>query len=169
MTVPAFHPAVREWFSAAFARPTPVQLEAWSAIRAAENVLIAAPTGSGKTLAAFLCAIDDLVEQGRERVLPDGVQVLYVSPLKALSNDIERNLQAPLEGIDRRLSEQAGMPSGIRAMVRTGDTTPGEREQMRRRPPQILVTTPESLYLLLTSASGRSRLRAPMSIGSISG
>jgi ATP-dependent Lhr-like helicase len=158
MTLSAFHPAVRAWFSAAFAAPTPVQLEAWRAIRSAENVLIAAPTGSGKTLAAFLCAIDDLVEQSRERALPDGVQVLYVSPLKALSNDIERNLQSPLEGIDRWLAEQAGAPSGIRAMVRTGDTTPGEREQMRRRPPQILVTTPESLYLLLTSDSGRGIL-----------
>jgi ATP-dependent Lhr-like helicase len=158
MTSPAFHPAVRDWFSATFAAPTPVQLEAWQAIRSAENVLIAAPTGSGKTLAAFLCALDDLVEQSRERPLADGVQVLYVSPLKALSNDIERNLQAPLEGIDRRLAEQAGAPSGIRAMVRTGDTTPGEREQMRRRPPQILVTTPESLYLLLTSDSGRGIL-----------
>ena len=154
MTLSAFHPAVREWFSAAFPAPTPVQREAWSAIRSAENVLIAAPTGSGKTLAAFLCAIDDLVVQGLEHPLPEGVQVLYVSPLKALSNDIERNLQSPLEGIDRRLCEQAGTPSGIRAMVRTGDTTPGEREQMRRRPPQILVTTPESLYLLLTSDSG---------------
>ena len=158
MTLSAFHPAVREWFSAAFPAPTPVQREAWSAIRSAENVLIAAPTGSGKTLAAFLCAIDDLVVQGREHPLPEGVQVLYVSPLKALSNDIERNLQSPLEGIDRRLCEQAGTPSGIRAMVRTGDTTPGEREQMRRRPPQILVTTPESLYLLLTSDSGRGIL-----------
>jgi ATP-dependent Lhr-like helicase len=158
MTLSAFHPAVRDWFSATFAAATPVQLEAWSAIRSAANVLIAAPTGSGKTLAAFLCAIDDLVKQSRERPLPDGVQVLYVSPLKALSNDIERNLQSPLEGIDRRLAEQAGAPSGIRAMVRTGDTTPGEREQMRRRPPQILVTTPESLYLLLTADSGRGIL-----------
>jgi len=152
----AFHPAVSAWFDDAFEAPTPVQLAAWSAIRSGHDALIAAPTGSGKTLAAFLCAIDDLVNQSRLRPLPDGVQVLYVSPLKALSNDIERNLQAPLEGIDSRLAGEA--PSGIRTMVRTGDTTPGDRELMRRRPPQILVTTPESLYLLLTADSGRGIL-----------
>ncbi|MGK2924464.1 MAG: DEAD/DEAH box helicase, partial [Lysobacterales bacterium] len=158
MALTEFHPAVRAWFTGAFAEPTPVQWEAWQAIRARENVLIAAPTGSGKTLAAFMCALNDLVEQSRAAPLPDGVQVLYVSPLKALSNDIERNLQAPLEGIDRCLAEGLGAASGIRCMVRTGDTTPGEREQMRRRPPQVLVTTPESLYLLLTSDSGRGIL-----------
>jgi len=151
-----FHPAVSAWFDDTFEAPTPVQLAAWGAIRSGHDALIAAPTGSGKTLAAFLCAIDDLVEQSRLRPLPDGVQVLYVSPLKALSNDIERNLQAPLEGIDSRLAGEA--PSGIRTMVRTGDTTPGDRELMRRRPPQILVTTPESLYLLLTADSGRGIL-----------
>jgi ATP-dependent helicase Lhr and Lhr-like helicase len=158
MALTDFHPAVRAWFESAFAAPTPVQVDAWHAIRARENVLIAAPTGSGKTLAAFLCALNDLVEQSRAAPLPDGVQVLYVSPLKALSNDIDRNLQAPLEGIDRCLAEGLGAASGIRTMVRTGDTTPGEREQMRRRPPQVLVTTPESLYLLLTSDSGRGIL-----------
>ncbi|MDX1380581.1 MAG: DEAD/DEAH box helicase, partial [Xanthomonadales bacterium] len=158
MPTAAFHPAVRAWFDASFTEPTPVQEEAWQAIRDGGNVLIAAPTGSGKTLAAFLCAIDDLVVQSRERPLEDGVQVLYISPLKALSNDIERNLQAPLEGIDRRLAEQLDAASGIRTAVRTGDTTPGERNQMRRRPPQILVTTPESLYLLLTADSGRAML-----------
>ena len=152
----AFHPAVTAWFDATFAAPTPVQVAAWSAIRSGHDALIAAPTGSGKTLAAFLCAIDDLVVQSRRQALPDGVQILYVSPLKALSNDIERNLQAPLEGIDDRLAGEA--PSGIRTMVRTGDTSPGDRELMRRRPPQILVTTPESLYLLLTADSGRAIL-----------
>ncbi|MDX1557125.1 MAG: DEAD/DEAH box helicase, partial [Xanthomonadales bacterium] len=116
----------------------------------------AAPTGSGKTFAAFLNAIDELVvaDAGKS----DGVRVLYVSPLKALSNDIEKNLRAPLAGIDRRLEHDCGRASGIRAMVRTGDTTPGEREQMRRHPPQILVTTPESLFILLTSDSGRRML-----------
>jgi ATP-dependent Lhr-like helicase len=153
-----FHPAVGGWFAAAFEAPTPVQREAWEAIRDESNVLIAAPTGSGKTLAAFLCAIDELVEQSRRRPLRDGVQVLYISPLKALSNDIERNLRHPLEGIDQRLADANQPTSGIRTMVRTGDTTPGEREKMRRRPPQILVTTPESLYLLLTSDSGRGIL-----------
>jgi ATP-dependent Lhr-like helicase len=153
-----FHPAVSGWFAETFAAPTPVQSAAWNVIRSGHDALIAAPTGSGKTLAAFLCAIDDLVEQSRLQPLQDGVQVLYVSPLKALSNDIERNLQEPLEGIDRRLAEGAGASSGVRTAVRTGDTTPGEREKMRRRPPQILVTTPESLYLLLTADSGRGIL-----------
>ena len=154
----AFHPAVRAWFEATFASATPVQAAAWRAIAAEENVLIAAPTGSGKTFAAFLCAINELVEQSRRRPLPDGVQVLYVSPLKALSNDIEKNLRHPLQGIDDWLLDHEGSPSGIRAMVRTGDTPPGEREKMRRAPPQVLVTTPESLYLLLTSDSGRGIL-----------
>src|SRR5210317_608438 len=158
MKLPTFHPAVSGWFAEAFAAPTTVQSAAWDVIRRGHDTLIAAPTGSGKTLAAFLCAIDDLVEQSREQPLPDGVQVLYVSPLKALSDDIERNLQLPLQGIDQRLAEAEGASSGIRTAVRTGDTTPGEREQMRRRPPQILVTTPESLYLLLTADSGRGIL-----------
>ena len=158
MDYSAFHPAVGAWFAETFDAPTPVQVAAWSAIRAGNDALIAAPTGSGKTLAAFLCAIDELVTGSRRQPLQDGVQVLYVSPLKALSNDIERNLQSPLEGIDARLVELGESPSGIRTMVRTGDTTPGEREQMRRRPPQILVTTPESLYLLLTAGSGRVML-----------
>jgi ATP-dependent Lhr-like helicase len=158
MVLSSFHPAVRSWFGNAFESATPVQSAAWSAIDSDQNVLIAAPTGSGKTFAAFLCAINELVLQSQDQELADGVQVLYVSPLKALSNDIERNLQLPLEGIDRWLLEHAGRASGIRALVRTGDTTPGEREKMRRKPPQILVTTPESLYLLLTSDSGRGML-----------
>jgi ATP-dependent Lhr-like helicase len=153
-----FHPSVADWFRTSFEAPTPVQSEAWREIGSDQDVLIAAPTGSGKTFAAFLCAINDLVEQSRSRPLAEGVQALYVSPLKALSNDIERNLQAPLEGIERWLKEHGETPSGIRAMVRTGDTPPGDRERMRRRPPQVLVTTPESLYLLLTSDSGRNIL-----------
>jgi ATP-dependent Lhr-like helicase len=158
MTYLSFHPAVRSWFSGAFKSATPVQAAAWSAINSDQNVLIAAPTGSGKTLAAFLCAINELVVQSQKQPLSDGVQILYISPLKALSNDIERNLRQPLEGIDRWLGVHEGRASGINAMVRTGDTTPGEREKMRRNPPQILVTTPESLYLLLTSVSGRNML-----------
>jgi ATP-dependent Lhr-like helicase len=153
-----FHPAVSDWFGQTFAQPTPVQCVAWERISQGENVLVAAPTGSGKTLAAFLCAIDDLVEASRSGPLQDRVQVLYISPLKALSNDIERNLREPLAGIEARLADRGEPGSGIRAMVRTGDTTPGERDRMRKRPPQILVTTPESLYLLLTSASGRAML-----------
>jgi len=153
-----FHPAVRAWFARAFAAPTPAQLEAWPAIHAGRNVLVAAPTGSGKTLAAFLAAIDALVRQGIEHGLRDETQVVYVSPLKALSNDIRKNLEAPLAGIRAEL-EALGLPDvEVRTLVRTGDTTPGEREAMRRRPPHIVVTTPESLYILLTSKSGRQML-----------
>jgi ATP-dependent Lhr-like helicase len=153
-----FHPAVRDWFNSSFDGATPVQVEAWDRIREGGHTLIAAPTGSGKTFAAFLNAINDLVEESEKAVLDDTVRVLYVSPLKALSNDIEKNLRSPLEGIDHWLKENRGRASGIRSMVRTGDTTQGERAQMRKRPPQILVTTPESLYLLLTSDSGRNML-----------
>ena len=158
MSLSHFHPAVRSWFDSTFENATPVQAAAWREIRSGQNVLIAAPTGSGKTFAAFLCAINDLVQQSEHRPLAALVQVLYVSPLKALSNDIDRNLQQPLAGIDRWLQEHRGCVSGIRTAVRTGDTTPGERQRMCRKPPQILVTTPESLYLLLTSDSGRSML-----------
>src|SRR5712671_3110436 len=153
-----FHPAVAAWFERSFAAPTAAQAEAWPAIQSCRNVLIAAPTGSGKTLAAFLAAIDSLVRQGLKGELKDGTQVVYVSPLKALSNDIQRNLQAPLAGISEVLREQ-GLPDvDIRTWVRTGDTPAGERIKMRRRPPHIVVTTPESLYILLGSESGRAML-----------
>jgi len=153
-----FHPATRAWFASAFAAPTPAQLEAWPAIMAGRHALVAAPTGSGKTLAAFLAAIDALVRDGVEHGLADETRVVYVSPLKALSNDIQRNLEAPLAGIRAEL-EQLGLPDvEIRTFVRTGDTPQGERESMRRRPPHIVVTTPESLYILLTSRSGRRML-----------
>ncbi len=153
-----FSPAVSGWFEGTFAAPTKTQLEAWRSIRADRNTLVAAPTGSGKTLAAFLCAIDDLARASRKAPLEDRVYTLYISPLKALSNDIHRNLAEPLEGIEERLREAGAPPTGIRAMVRTGDTPPGERAKMAKRPPHILVTTPESLYLLLTSDSGRAML-----------
>src|SRR5437588_11568150 len=153
-----FHPAVAAWFAKSFAAPTPAQAKAWPAIQSGRNVLIAAPTGSGKTLAAFLAAIDDLVRQGIAGELKDETQVVYVSPLKALSNDIQKNLQEPLAGIREVLRAQ-GLPDvDIRTWVRTGDTPPGERERMRRRPPHIVVTTPESLYILLGSQSGRAML-----------
>src|SRR4051812_17534060 len=153
-----FHPAVTAWFANRFASPTPAQAQAWPAIQAGRHTLIAAPTGSGKTLAAFLAAIDRLIRQGLEGRLGDETQVVYVSPLKALSNDIQRNLEVPLAGIREALRER-GLPDvDIRTWVRTGDTPPGERERMRRRPPHILVTTPESLYILLGSASGRAML-----------
>ena len=153
-----FHPTVREWFEKAFDAPTAVQSAAWPKISTEKRVLIAAPTGSGKTLAAFLCAINDLVLQSRQGVLEDKVHVLYISPLKALSNDIEKNLQAPLQGISGLLAEAGELPHNIRAAVRTGDTPASERAKMSKRPPHILVTTPESLYLLLTSVSGRNML-----------
>ena len=155
---PLFHPAVTAWFASRFASPTPAQVQAWPAIRAGRHTLIAAPTGSGKTLAAFLAAIDGLVRQGLAGDLTDATQVVYVSPLKALSNDIQRNLEEPLAGIRQALRER-GLPDvEVRTWVRTGDTPSGERQRMSRRPPHILVTTPESLYILLGSGSGRTML-----------
>lgn len=153
-----FHPAVAAWFTDTFAAPTPAQIDAWPAIQSSQHVLIAAPTGSGKTLAAFLAAIDQLVREGEQFGLPDETRIVYVSPLKALSNDINRNLEAPLAGIRERLREHTIRDVDIRAWVRTGDTSQTERNQMRRRPPHIVVTTPESLYILLGSPSGRQML-----------
>jgi len=153
-----FHPVVADWFGTSFAAPTAAQTEAWPAIKAGRHTLIAAPTGSGKTLAAFLAAIDGLVRQGVEGRLAGETQIVYVSPLKALSNDIQRNLEAPLAGIRDALRRQ-GLPDvEIRSWVRTGDTAPGERDRMRRSPPHIVVTTPESLYIMLGSESGRRML-----------
>jgi len=146
------------WFAGAFRAPSPAQADAWPAIKARRHTLIAAPTGSGKTLAAFLAAIDDLVRQGLDGTLANAVQVVYVSPLKALSNDIHRNLEAPVEGIRRELARNGFPDVAIRTLVRTGDTAANERARMRRSPPHILVTTPESLYVLLGSESGRQML-----------
>ncbi|WP_368311752.1 DEAD/DEAH box helicase [Luteibacter sp. CQ10] len=159
MPLAAFHPAVAAWFEATFPAPTEAQVAAWPAIRSGRDTLVAAPTGSGKTLTAFLSAIDALVREGvRDGGLPDRTTVLYVSPLKALSNDIRINLEAPLAGIRDELRKQ-GLPDvEIRTAVRTGDTPSSDRERMRKRPPHILVTTPESLYVLLGSASGRAML-----------
>ena len=153
-----FHPAVVAWFERSFRAPTAMQTQAWPAIKAGRNVLIAAPTGSGKTLAAFMTAIDDLIRQGLDGALPDETQVVYVSPLKALSNDIRKNLDAPLSDIRAALREQDLGEVDIRTWVRTGDTPAGERQRMGRRPPHIVVTTPESLYVLLGSDSGRRML-----------
>ncbi len=147
-----FHPAVRKWFASRLGEPTPPQHRGWPAIREGKNTLIAAPTGSGKTLAAFLSAIDSLIRQGES--LADQTQVLYVSPLRALSNDVQKNLQAPLAEI---AALDPSVPE-VRVLVRTGDTPSNERSAMTRRPPHILVTTPESFYLLLTSAGGRGML-----------
>jgi len=160
-----FHPAVAAWFHRSFAAPTAAQAEAWPAIKSGRHVLIAAPTGSGKTLAAFLAAIDGLVRQGLENGgLEDETQVVYVSPLKALSNDIQKNLAAPLAGIAEELRAR-GLPAhNIRTWVRTGDTPPAERQRMAKKPPHIVVTTPESLYLLLGSESGRKMLATTRSV-----
>ncbi len=159
MPLPQFHPAVQAWFGNTFPNgATPAQLDAWPAIASGGHALIAAPTGSGKTLAAFLAAIDSLMREGAAGGLQDVTRVVYVSPLKALSNDIQRNLEAPLAGISAELMRLGLRAPEVRAQVRTGDTTQSERAAMRRTPPHILVTTPESLYLLLTSASGREML-----------
>jgi ATP-dependent helicase Lhr and Lhr-like helicase len=152
------HPAVAAWFSRTFDAPTAAQERAWPALQSRQHVLVAAPTGSGKTFAAFLAAIDQLVKEGLEGPLPDETRILYVSPLKALSNDIQRNLEAPLEGIREELAALNLPDVAIRAVVRTGDTSQAERAGMRRKAPHIVVTTPESLYILLGSASGRGML-----------
>ncbi len=164
-TTPAsFHPATAAWFARSFEAPTPAQAEAWPAIQAGRHVLIAAPTGSGKTLAAFMTAIDALVREGTECGLADETRVVYVSPLKALSNDIQRNLEAPLAGIRAELAA-LGLPDApIRTLVRTGDTPQHERARMRREPPHIVVTTPESLYILLGSESGRAMLASTRTV-----
>src|ERR1700687_3573133 len=144
-----FHPALPAWFERSFAAPTEAQAEAWPAIKEGRHALIAAPTGSGKTLAAFLAAIDGLVRQGLDGPLADETQVVYVSPLKALSNDIQRNLERPLSGIREELA-RLGLPEvEIRTWVRTGDTPAGERLAMRPSPPHTLLHTPESLHILL--------------------
>ena len=146
-----FHPAVVNWFRHTFPAATGAQARAWPLIRARRSTLVAAPTGSGKTLTAFLAAIDELVRDGLAHgaALPDQTSVVYVSPLKALSNDIRVNLQEPLAGIAAELAQLGLPPLDIRTAVRTGDTTQQERAAVRKRAPHILVTTPESLYVLL--------------------
>ena len=150
-----FHPLVTEWFSDRFGKPTEAQARAWPEIASGGHVLITAPTGSGKTLTAFLWALDQLIT-GRWPV--DRTSVLYISPLKALNQDIQRNLIQPLEEL-KQVFESAGQPfPEIRALTRSGDTPQGDRRRMQRRPPEILITTPESLNILLSSAGGRSLL-----------
>ena len=143
-----FLPPVQRWFNKTFAAPSPAQVEAWPVIRQGHNTLLLAPTGSGKTLATFLSVIDQLFRQARDGILTDTVHALYVTPLKALGNDIHRNLVEPLEGIR---GESRGRLPELNVAVRTGDTPMAERQRMIRRPPHILITTPESLYLMLGS------------------
>jgi ATP-dependent Lhr-like helicase len=155
-----FHPAVHRWFESRFAEPTEPQRRAWPLIQAGRDVLVAAPTGSGKTLAAFLAAIDALFRERLDGTLGDEVRVVYVSPLKALSNDVQKNLAEPLAEIRASLPS-LGLPDvELRTVVRTGDTPSSERQAMVERPPHILVTTPESLYLILTSPRARDMLRS---------
>src|SRR5262245_8291975 len=159
MSLQFFHPVTAEWFGQALGEPTSAQRRGWSAIRDGRHTVIAAPTGSGKTLAAFLIALDDLLKDGFAAPLADAVRVVYVSPLKALSADIHKNLAEPRRGL-RRLAEAQGFAApAITAAVRTGDTPQHERASMLRTPPHILVTTPESLYLLLTAERSRDMLR----------
>ncbi|MHB8418147.1 MAG: DEAD/DEAH box helicase [Myxococcales bacterium] len=153
-----FHPAVARWFLSRFPGPTPPQERGWAEIQAGRDTLIAAPTGSGKTLAAFLVCLDELVRQGTAGALADQTQVVYVSPLKALGNDIEKNLVEPLRGIADAAFELGIDLPALRTAVRSGDTPAAERARMLRKPPHLLITTPESLYLLLTSVRGRALL-----------
>ena len=145
-----FSASARDWFRARVGEPTAVQREGWPHIAAGENVLISAPTGTGKTLTAFLLFLDRLKAEAAQGTLADEVRVLYVSPLKSLAGDIRENLQRPNEGIPGPV---------LRTGLRTGDTTPADRAKMLRKPPHILLTTPESLYLLLTAPRSRAMLR----------
>src|SRR5256714_2944659 len=169
MDISEFHPLVARWFTDTFGAPTPAQSEGWGAIAGGRDTLIAAPTGSGKTLAAFLWAINELVTAAEAGELRDETSVVYVSPLKALGNDIHKNLTVPLAAIRKLAEEEVRSSTGerslketplpeIRMAVRSGDTPAAERNLMVRRPPHILITTPESLYILLTAERSRAFL-----------
>src|SRR5919201_858969 len=153
-----FQPLVARWFTQRFGAPTPPQAPGWQHIATGADTLIAAPTGSGKTLAAFLWSIDHLVAQGAAGSLADRIHVVYISPLKALGNDIQRNLQQPLTEILQLAAADGLHLPEIRVAVRSGDTPARERQSMVRRPPHILITTPESLYILLTAERSRRAL-----------
>ncbi len=154
----SFHPTLARWFKDKFGSPTEPQKAGWPSIQSGEHTLIAAPTGSGKTLAAFFASLDQLFRDGLAGKLKDETRVVYVSPLKALSNDIHKNLEEPLNEIRAALLAEKGKDIDVRSAVRTGDTPQAKRQAINRKPPHILVTTPESLYLLLTSESGRKVL-----------
>lgn len=154
-----FHPAVGTWFQRRFDAPTEAQALGWPEIASGRDTLIAAPTGSGKTLAAFLASIDRLLRRAEDGPLEDAIEVVYISPLKALSNDIQRNLEQPLAEIAEVAREMGYTAAEIRTVVRTGDTTASKRQEIVRRPPHILITTPESLYLMLTAERSREVLR----------
>src|SRR5438874_5371480 len=156
--MPQFLPFVRQWFTQTFAEATRPQREGWEAIASGRDALIVAPTGSGKTLAAFLWALDHLHRLALEGRLEERVYVVYVSPLRALNNDIEKNLREPLAGIAAAAAAAGHRLPALRVAVRTGDTQASARQAMTRRPPHVLITTPESLYILLTSAGFRPAL-----------
>ena len=160
MPLKLFHPATQTWFVKTFDAPSEPQEQGWPHIIAGSDTLIAAPTGTGKTLTAFLACLDSLFKLGFDNLLEDQIYAVYVSPLKALSNDIEKNLREPLAGIAAAAHELGLIAPKIRVAVRTGDTPAAERVSMLKNPPHILVTTPESLYILLTSEKSRQRLRA---------
>lgn len=157
-----FHPLIERWFQSRFSEPTEPQRHGWPHIEQGENTLIAAPTGSGKTLTAFLAVIDRLLKKSIAEQLEDGVRVVYVSPLRALSNDMHRNLSEPLEELNALAAEEfPDVPiAGLRVGLRTGDSTPSQRAALVRKPPHIVVTTPESLFLLLTAEKGRAALKS---------
>ena len=154
----SFHPIVAEWFSRSFESPTPTQNLAWQHLENDTDVLISAPTGSGKTLAAFLTCLDRLVRRALDGSLEDRVEAVYVSPLKALSNDIQKNLERPLAEIQALAVQKGLRMAPIRVQLRTGDTPASERQAMVKKPPHILVTTPESFFILLTAERSRKIL-----------
>ncbi|MCA1663918.1 MAG: DEAD/DEAH box helicase, partial [Myxococcales bacterium] len=158
MALDRFHPAVATWFGERFGAPTEAQTRGWAEIASGRDTLIMAPTGSGKTLAAFLAGIDALVRRAVGGELDDVTRIVYVSPLKALGADVERNLDAPLRGIEATAMRLGVMVPPIRTALRTGDSSQADRARIVRRPPHVLITTPESLYLLLTSDKGRGVL-----------
>lgn len=164
MSLSSFHPVIERWFASRFAAPTEPQEQGWPHIVAGENTLIAAPTGSGKTLTAFLAAIDRLLKLALAGELHEQIRVVYVSPLRALSNDMHRNLEVPLQEIFALASAEFPEVTPIRVGLRTGDTTPAQRAALVRHPPHILVTTPESLYLMLTGSKSRETLRSVESV-----
>ncbi|NJN52295.1 MAG: DEAD/DEAH box helicase, partial [Gammaproteobacteria bacterium] len=150
-----FHPGVRAWFESRYARPTDVQSRSWPVIMAGRNALITAPTGSGKTLTAFLAALDGFATGS---LATGATRVLYLSPLKALNNDIRRNLLEPLADLTTTFAARDEHYPGVRVATRSGDTPGDERARLLRKPPEILVTTPESLQLMLTTPRGRQAL-----------
>src|SRR3982751_1191465 len=155
-----FHPIVRQWFADILGAPSAPQRAGWPAIARGEDTLILAPTGTGKTLAAFLWELNALITEGLEAPLANAIHLLYVSPLKALNNDVQRNLERPLAQLRERFERGGHTFPEIRVAVRTGDTPPSARARMLRKTPHILITTPESLHIMLTSVRGRGMFSA---------